>query len=159
LALVGITLALLFVLYTATRSANSRANHEEEELDGGPVGRKQAERAVGELLQRHGVEVGLRTDLGDITWRVHHTGEVRAQRYFDQGLRLLVAFDMVRAHQSFAQAARLDPRCAMCAWGEALAFGQTLNAEQEPALEGRAYLDALHGLAVARSSAASSLTL
>ena len=42
-----------------------------------------------------------------------------AQRYFDQGLRLAYGFNHEAAGRAFAQAARLDPQCAMCWWGRA----------------------------------------
>mmetsp|Transcript_13302 Transcript_13302/g.40161 ORF Transcript_13302/g.40161 Transcript_13302/m.40161 type:complete len:700 (-) Transcript_13302:176-2275(-) len=163
LAVLAVLLTLLLVWYATMRSSPRSPSGGElaGQLDQAhATARKQAELAVGDLLQQHGAEVGLRADLGSITWRVNtEGGEARTQRYMDQGFRLLVAFDMKRAHQSFAQAARLDARCAMCAWGEALSLGQTLNAAQDPAVEGRAYLDALHGLAVARTTASSSLFL
>ena len=36
-----------------------------------------------------------------------------AQRYFDQGLRLIYAFNHDEAIRAFQEAARLDPDCAM----------------------------------------------
>ena len=53
-----------------------------------------------------------------------------AQRYFDQGLRLLWAFNHDEAARSFAQAAQLDPACAACDWGLALALGPNYNRPQ-----------------------------
>ena len=44
-----------------------------------------------------------------------------AQRYFDQGLAISFAFNHAEAIRSFQAAQRLDPECAMCFWGEALA--------------------------------------
>src|SRR5262245_998627 len=52
--------------------------------------------------------------LGSYTRRVTTTSEA-AQRYFDQGLNLLFAFNHDEAGRSFRQAAALDPSCAM-AW-------------------------------------------
>src|SRR5688572_33473398 len=49
-----------------------------------------------------------------------------AQRYFDQGLRLAYGFNHEAAGRAFAEAARLDPKCAMCAWGQALALGPNI---------------------------------
>ena len=46
-----------------------------------------------------------------------------AQRYFDQGLRLYYAFNHQEAIRSFREGTRLDPGCAMCYWGIALAYG------------------------------------
>ena len=44
-----------------------------------------------------------------------------AQAFFDQGLALLEAFWNYEADRSFAEAARLDPDCAMAQWGIAMA--------------------------------------
>jgi pimeloyl-ACP methyl ester carboxylesterase len=51
-----------------------------------------------------------------------------AQRFFDQGLRLLYAFNHAEAIRAFREAARLDPELALAYWGEALALGPNLNA-------------------------------
>jgi len=50
-----------------------------------------------------------------------------AQRYFDQGLRWMHAFNLEEAEASFREASRLDPSCAMCAWGTAFALGPHIN--------------------------------
>ena len=52
---------------------------------------------------------------------------VDAQAFFDQGLGQLFGFDYDEALKSFRRAAVLDPRCAMCGWGEALALGPYIN--------------------------------
>ena len=57
-----------------------------------------------------------------------------AQRYFDQGLRLAYGFNHEAAGRSFAEAARLDPTCAMCVWGQALVLGPNINLPMDPAL-------------------------
>jgi tetratricopeptide (TPR) repeat protein len=59
----------------------------------------------------------------------------KAQAYFDQGLRLLYAFNHEEAQASFEEAARLDPACAICFWGAALTLGPNINL---PALPERA---------------------
>ena len=62
--------------------------------------------------------------------KFHHavtTDRPLAQRYFDQGLILVWAFNHAEAARSFRAAARLDPRCAMCYWGLALALGPNIN--------------------------------
>ncbi|HVN37114.1 MAG TPA: hypothetical protein VMW19_02945 [Myxococcota bacterium] len=51
-----------------------------------------------------------------------------AQRFFDQGLVLAYGFNHAAAERSFREAARLDPSCAMCAWGVALVQGPHINA-------------------------------
>jgi len=50
-----------------------------------------------------------------------------AQRYFDQGMQMVYAFTYPVAIRSFEEAQRIDPDCAMCAWGEAQARGPFLN--------------------------------
>jgi len=55
------------------------------------------------------------------------TSSPEAQRYFDQGMRLLWAFNHDEATRSFAKAAVLDPSCAMCYWGVALTVGPNYN--------------------------------
>jgi tetratricopeptide (TPR) repeat protein len=52
----------------------------------------------------------------------------RAQRFFNQGMRLLYAFNHTEAIRAFREAARLDPGLAMAYWGQALALGPNLNA-------------------------------
>ena len=55
------------------------------------------------------------------------TSNEEARRWFDQGVRLVWAFDEAEAIRAFQQAQRLDPDCAMCFWGEAWARGPTIN--------------------------------
>jgi tetratricopeptide (TPR) repeat protein len=61
----------------------------------------------------------------------HHfkvtTAHPQAQQYFDQGLKLLYAFNHPESHRSFREAARLDPDCAMAYWGQAVALGPNIN--------------------------------
>jgi tetratricopeptide (TPR) repeat protein len=96
--------------------------------------------------------VPLYTDLGD-----HHvpitTRVPVAQRYFDQGMRLLYGFNHGEAIRSFNEAARLDSTCAMCHWGTAYAYGPHVKAGMDSAAGIAAYT-ALHQ-ALARLSHAS----
>ena len=55
------------------------------------------------------------------------TATPEAQAYFDQGMRWLWAFNHDEATRSFARAATIDPDCAMCFWGVALAVGPNYN--------------------------------
>ena len=57
-----------------------------------------------------------------------------AQRFFDQGLRMAYGFNHEAAGRAFAEAARLDPQCAMCVWGQALVLGPNINLPMDPAL-------------------------
>ncbi|MFZ4688631.1 MAG: tetratricopeptide repeat protein [Polymorphobacter sp.] len=50
-----------------------------------------------------------------------------SQAFFDQGLGQLFGFDYDEALKSFRKASALDPDCAMCGWGEALALGPYIN--------------------------------
>ncbi|HEY6506529.1 MAG TPA: hypothetical protein VIY56_00865, partial [Vicinamibacterales bacterium] len=52
----------------------------------------------------------------------------QAQAFFDQGLRLLYAFNHQEARRAFREAARLDPMLALAHWGEALTLAPNLNA-------------------------------
>ncbi len=60
----------------------------------------------------------------------------RAQLFINQGLNLAYGFNHAEAGRAFAEAARLDPQCAMAYWGQALVLGPninaTMNAEDEP---------------------------
>lgn len=56
------------------------------------------------------------------------TAKPLAQRYFDQGMRLTYAFNHAEAVRAFEAAELIDPACAMCAWGAALARGPNINA-------------------------------
>ncbi|HET6565883.1 MAG TPA: hypothetical protein VFG52_10760 [Xanthomonadales bacterium] len=60
----------------------------------------------------------------------HHaitTKDPWAQKYFDQGLVIDFAFNHAESVRSFKAAQTLDPECAMCYWGEALALGPNIN--------------------------------
>jgi tetratricopeptide (TPR) repeat protein len=62
---------------------------------------------------------------------VHHhpisTRNAKTQMYFDQGVNLLFGFNHAEAIRSFREAARLDPDCAICWWGVAVALGPNIN--------------------------------
>ena len=64
--------------------------------------------------------------LGD-THRAITTSSAEAQAYFDQGIRLIWAFNHDEATRSFAKAAELDSNCASCFWGVALTIGPNYN--------------------------------
>lgn len=60
----------------------------------------------------------------------HHpitTKSAEAQKFFDQGLTLVYAFNFDEAKRSFQRASQLDPTAAMPYWGLALAFGPSYN--------------------------------
>jgi len=55
------------------------------------------------------------------------TQSAEAQRFFDQGLCFLYAFNHDEAIRSFEEAAKIDTDCAMAWWGIALANGPHIN--------------------------------
>lgn len=68
---------------------------------------------------------------------LHHpvsTKNKEAQEFFDQGLRLIYAFNHDESARSFHKAAELDPSLAMAYWGIAEAVGPNYN---DPASEDR----------------------
>jgi hypothetical protein len=74
--------------------------------------------------------------------RHHHsisTKSPEAQRFFDQGLTLVFAFNHEEAARSFRRAAELDPQSAMPYWGVALALGPCINLDVDPPHEKAAY--------------------
>lgn len=62
-----------------------------------------------------------------------------AQRYFDQGLRLIYGFNHDEATRSFRAAEAADPNCAMAPWGIALALGPNYNLEVDAERQQAAY--------------------
>ena len=76
-------------------------------------------------------------NLGSLHHPITTTSE-QAQRYFDQGLRLVYAFNHEEAIRSFEAAAQQDPQAAMPYWGIALALGPNINSAMEKKDEHRA---------------------
>jgi tetratricopeptide (TPR) repeat protein len=82
--------------------------------------------------------VTLVTGLGDL----HHpvsTRNLEAQKFFDQGLRYIYAFNHDEAARSFQHAADLDPKLAMAYWGVAEAVGPNYNDPADPGRYQRAH--------------------
>src|SRR5260370_28049037 len=73
----------------------------------------------------------------------------QTQQYFDQGLRLVFGFNHGEAIRAFNEAARLDPNCAICYWGTALAYGPHVNAPMDSASGAAAYAAARKALSLA----------
>src|SRR5215469_14187157 len=79
----------------------------------------------------HAINPASPPPLFDNLGTLHHqitTASELAQQYFDQGLRLVYAFNHEEAILSFQEAARQDPQAAMAYWGIALASGPNINA-------------------------------
>ena len=88
---------------------------------------------------------------------LHHpvtTTNPEAQQFFDQGLRLVYAFNHDEGARSFQRAAELDPKMAMAWWGVALAAGPNYNLPVDPEHEKIAAdaIDKAKTLAAASSS-------
>src|SRR6202162_897324 len=76
------------------------------------------------------------------TGQHHHrisTKDPEAQRFFDQGLTLVFAFNHEEAAWAFRRSAELDPQSAMPLWGVALALGPCINLDVDPPHEKAAY--------------------
>ena len=73
---------------------------------------------------------------------LHHpiaTSSEDAQKFFDQGLTFIYAFNHDEAIRSFKRAAELDPKSPMPLWGIALALGPNINNDVDPEREKAAY--------------------
>lgn len=77
-------------------------------------------------------------NLGNHSFKVTTTSE-QAQRFINQGVILAYGFNHAEAARAFAEAARLDPGCAMAYWGHALVLGPNINAPMNPADEPKAH--------------------
>jgi hypothetical protein len=89
----------------------------------------------------------LMSGLGD----VHHpvsTHNHEAQQFFDQGLKLVYAFNHDEARRSFQRAAQLDPKLAMAWWGVGLTLGPNYNLPVDPEREKAGYDAAQRALAL-----------
>ena len=98
-------IAALVVVLAGCSTQQREAVHEQQGLDGPPP---------------------LYDSLGSYSYRITTTTPT-AQRWFDQGLRLVYAFNHAEAQRAFREAVRLDPSCAMCFWGVALTEGGNYN--------------------------------
>ena len=85
---------------------------------------KVSDEATETLAQRAGAP--LFTGMGNFHMPIT-TRDANAQRYFDQGMVLAFGFNHAESIRSFRAAQTLDPDCAMCFWGEALATGPNIN--------------------------------
>jgi len=83
-----------------------------------------SDRADAALTARAGAP--LFTGLGEYSRKIT-TADAGAQRYFNQGMIMAFGFNHAEAIRAFRAAQKLDPTCAMCFWGEALATGPNIN--------------------------------
>ena len=82
-------------------------------------------------------EVPLFENLGVLQHKITTHSDL-AQKYFDQGLRLVYAFNHEEALAAFTEASRLDPDAPMPYWGVALSLGPNINAGMDSKAESRA---------------------
>jgi tetratricopeptide (TPR) repeat protein len=101
--------------------------------DAGAILRARLQAAAAHAATRPGApgQIPLLDGLGRIN-RPVTTASAGAQRYFDQGLALAYGFNHDAAVRSFRAAQVIDPACAMCFWGEAMALGPNINAPMTP---------------------------
>ncbi|MGE0682572.1 MAG: hypothetical protein AB7P69_16940 [Candidatus Binatia bacterium] len=88
-------------------------------------------------------------DLGTYHHPITTTSEL-AQRYFNQGMRLVYGFNHNEAIRSFQEVLRLDPNCTMAYWGIALALGPNLNDRMDNARGKEAYQAIQQAITLAR---------
>ena len=77
------------------------------------------------------------------TGRKVTTSSADAQRYFDQGLCFLFAFNHDEAIRSFHRATELDPDCPLAWWGIAIAHGPHINFPLLPPERNKLALEAI----------------
>jgi len=90
----------------------------------------------------------LEKGLGNVNHKVT-TSDPDAQKFFDQGLAYIYAFNHEQAIRSFKRAAEIDPNLAMAYWGQALALGSNYNLEADSAALKEAYGDLQRALDLA----------
>jgi tetratricopeptide (TPR) repeat protein len=86
---------------------------------------------------------------------LHHpvsTQSPEAQRFFDQGVTLIYAFNHDEAVRSFRRAAELDPKSPMPYWGIGLALGPNINLDVDPEHEKAAYEATQKAIALASNA-------
>jgi tetratricopeptide (TPR) repeat protein len=77
-------------------------------------------------------------NVGTHKFTVVSTCSPEAMPFMHQGLNLTYGFNHAEAGRAFAEAARLDPDCAMAPWGQALVLGPNINAPMAPEEEPKA---------------------
>ena len=77
------------------------------------------------------------------------TKNAEAQKYFNQGLAYMYAFNHAEAINSFKHASELDPNMAMAFWGTSLALGSNYNVTADEAALTDAYANLQKAIALA----------
>lgn len=86
--------------------------------------------------------VTLLSGLGIHQYRIR-TADPEAQKFFDQGLRLLYGFNRYEALRSFRKASELDPHALMPHWGAAMATGPHINMDVDGDVDMKASCEAI----------------
>jgi tetratricopeptide (TPR) repeat protein len=89
--------------------------------------------------------------LGEVQHAVS-TNNADAQRFFDQGLALIFAFNHNEAIRSFRRAAEIDPSLAMAHWGIGLSSGLNYNAAMTAEQHKQAYQAVQQALKLAKGA-------
>ncbi|WP_439106799.1 hypothetical protein [Congregibacter sp.] len=110
---------VLFLVACSREQAGTPSVALEATPEAAPVSLNEAE-----LVAKAGAP--LLEGLGDFTYPISST-VAGVQRYFDQGMMMAAGFNHAEGVRAFRAAQRLDPDCAMCFWGEALAIGPNIN--------------------------------
>jgi len=92
--------------------------------------------------------IWLDTGLGNIDHPVT-TKNAEAQKYFNQGLAYMFAFNHAEGINSFKHAAELDPDMAMAYWGISLGLGSNYNVTADEAALTDAYANLQKAIALA----------
>jgi tetratricopeptide (TPR) repeat protein len=131
LSIIIVLLSLAFAINVQPTSAHGEEPHPAQAASTHDEGQDQPDEATAGVNPLLG-------NLGDY----HHpitTDSELAQRYFNQGLILTYGFNHELAIQSFKDALKLDPECAMCYFGIAYALGPNINAPMDNAAVPEAY--------------------
>ena len=92
--------------------------------------------------------IWLDTGLGNVSHPVT-TKNAEAQKYFDQGLAYMYAFNHAEAINSFKHAIELDPDMAMAYWGISLGLGSNYNVTADEAALTDAFTNLQKAMALA----------
>src|SRR4030095_10121221 len=92
--------------------------------------------------------VALDSGVGNVDHPVS-TKNAEAQKFFNQGLAYMYAFNHAEGINSFKHAAELDPDLAMAFWGIALGLGSNYNVTADEAALAEAYTNLQKAIALA----------
>jgi hypothetical protein len=135
--MIRVTLCFLAVAATAAAQAPVHKHYEVSKETEKPA-------PTGELAPRL-------QNLGAHTFPVT-TKSRKAQLFVNQGVNLAYGFNHAEAGRAFREAARLDPSCAMCFWGQAVVLGPNINVPMSPDDEGKALEAAQKAVALKRTA-------